>query len=103
MYRYMDQTRDWMDEMNEIVDQHEAAERRLQGLPAEITRQQVTDQLESTPEVIETETKEPEGDDQVEKLTGEEKEVKELDDDEKDKLQRDSKNLVEAFVVSYRH
>ena len=108
----MDNTHDWMDDVTEILDQHAANERRLQGLPAE----DKPEDSEAEPKVSEEEAKESEGEpivseQEVKDSEGEvseekadvsevEPEVKELDEDEKEELRQENKSLLEAFVVS---
>lgn len=118
MYRYMDNTRDWMDDVNDLLVQYEANERRLQGLPVETKPKDSEDEpkvsdsetKESEPKEAEEEAKEgateprvPEEEatvsDEKADVSEVEPDVKELDEDEKERLRQQNKNLVEEFVV----
>jgi hypothetical protein len=117
----MDNTQDWMDDVTEILDQYAANERRLQGLPAEDkpedseTEPNVSEEgdkySEDKPKVSEQEAKDFEGEPKVsegESKVFEEKadvsevepEEKELDEDGKEELRKENKNMMQAFVVS---
>ena len=96
MHRYMDNTQDWMENVTEILDQHAANERRLQGLPVEEKPKDSEDDAKESKKVTDVSEDEPE--------VSEEKaepEVIELDEDEKEKLREKNKDLVKEFVVSF--
>ena len=103
----MDNTQDWMDDLNGILDQHTANERRLQGLPAEDKPKDSEDEpmVPEEPEESESEPKVSEDEPIVSVQMADVStapEVKELDEDEKEELRQENRNLVEAFVVSGR-
>ena len=121
MHRYMDNTQDWMDDVTEILDQYAANERRLQGLPAEDkpkdseAEANVSEEGDKVsvdePKVSEQESEDSNGEPKVsegESKVSEEKadvsevepEEKELDEDGKEELRKENKNMMEAFVVS---
>lgn len=114
MHRYMDKTQDWMDSVTEILNQYAANERRIQGLPVEDKpkdseseekdSEAVTEVSESEPKVPEDEPKEPEDEPKVSEEKADtpeaEPEIVELDEDKKEKLREENKNLVKEFAVS---
>ena len=115
MHRYMDSTHDWMDDLNDILDQHAANERRLQGLPAEdepkdsetepTVPEEAAKDSEGEPKDSEDEPKDSEDEPivsvEMADVSEVEPEMKELSEDEKAELRQENKNLVEAFVVSF--
>ncbi|XP_028414728.1 nuclear anchorage protein 1-like isoform X2 [Dendronephthya gigantea] len=124
MHRYMDNTQDWMDDVTEILDQYEANQRRLQGLPPEdkpkesVGETEISDDepkvtgeepnvseeeakvSEEQPDVSGGEPKDPSGEQPVEmtEVSEVEAELKELDEDGKEELREKNKSLMKAFV-----
>ena len=105
----MDNTQDWMDDVTEILDQYAANERQLQGLPPEDKPKDsegepiVSGEEAKSFEISDHEAKdsdaEPKITDKKADTTEVQPEVKELDEDDKEKLRKENKNLVEEFVV----